>query len=191
MNALLHFLYYIFRLRRANTQTTDAERACLARYAQNRERLVEIGVFEGVTTKVLRGAMADNAVLFAIDHFQKNRLGICYYEIVAHMEVSRAKRGSVRWINMKGVDALRASVICSSAPLDFAFLDGDHSWKGVQADWEGLQPLLGIGAIVALHDSRHTGGHESEEFTEQVILADRRFTVRDTVDTLTILEKIS
>ena len=36
--------------------------------------------------------------------------------------------------------------------LDFLFLDGDHSFEGVAADWRMYTPLVGSGGCVAFHD---------------------------------------
>lgn len=37
--------------------------------------------------------------------------------------------------------------------IDFAFVDGDHSFAGVKTDWEVLLPRLGLWSIVVFHDS--------------------------------------
>jgi predicted O-methyltransferase YrrM len=37
--------------------------------------------------------------------------------------------------------------------IDFAFIDGDHSFEGVKADWDILKPLLAPWAVVVFHDS--------------------------------------
>jgi predicted O-methyltransferase YrrM len=37
--------------------------------------------------------------------------------------------------------------------IDFAFIDGDHSFSGVKADWEVLKPKLNPWAVVVFHDS--------------------------------------
>jgi cephalosporin hydroxylase len=37
-------------------------------------------------------------------------------------------------------------------PLDFLMIDGDHSRRGVQMDWEMYGPLVGEGGTVAFHD---------------------------------------
>jgi predicted O-methyltransferase YrrM len=49
-------------------------------------------------------------------------------------------------------------ITCEAAPelperVDFAFVDGDHSYEGVKTDWEILQPRLGPWSIVVFHDS--------------------------------------
>lgn len=37
-------------------------------------------------------------------------------------------------------------------PLDFLFIDGDHSYEGVKADFEAYAPLVRPGGLIALHD---------------------------------------
>lgn len=37
-------------------------------------------------------------------------------------------------------------------PVDFLFIDGDHTYDGVKADWEMYSPLVRPGGLVALHD---------------------------------------
>jgi predicted O-methyltransferase YrrM len=37
--------------------------------------------------------------------------------------------------------------------LDLLFIDGDHSYEGVKADWEAYKHLLRPGSIVVFHDS--------------------------------------
>ena len=38
-------------------------------------------------------------------------------------------------------------------PFDFAFIDGDHSYDGVRADWLNYSPLIRPGGMVAFHDT--------------------------------------
>ena len=37
--------------------------------------------------------------------------------------------------------------------LDVLFIDGDHSYEGVKADWEAYKGLLKTGSVVVFHDS--------------------------------------
>ncbi|MDH5631547.1 MAG: class I SAM-dependent methyltransferase [Gammaproteobacteria bacterium] len=42
---------------------------------------------------------------------------------------------------------------CFSAPvIDFAFIDGDHTYEGVKQDFETYAPLVRKGGLVAFHD---------------------------------------
>lgn len=37
-------------------------------------------------------------------------------------------------------------------PVDFLFIDGDHTYDGVRADFEMYSPFVSDGGIVAFHD---------------------------------------
>jgi len=37
-------------------------------------------------------------------------------------------------------------------PLDVLFIDGDHSYGGVKADWEMYGPLVAPDGLIAFHD---------------------------------------
>jgi predicted O-methyltransferase YrrM len=37
-------------------------------------------------------------------------------------------------------------------PIDFLFIDGDHSYEGVKQDWEMYSPLVRKGGLVVFHD---------------------------------------
>lgn len=76
-------------------------------------------------------------------------------------------------------------------PLDFLFIDGDHSWDGLKDDWECWNTLVSVGGIVALHDSRNRNGAGSELYTNEVILTDQNYEKLMTIDSLTILRRIA
>jgi predicted O-methyltransferase YrrM len=46
----------------------------------------------------------------------------------------------------------RVMRILDGEPLDYLFLDGDHTYAGVQRDFEMYAPLVRSGGIVAFHD---------------------------------------
>jgi len=37
-------------------------------------------------------------------------------------------------------------------PIDFLFIDGDHTYAGVRQDWEQYSPLVRSGGLIASHD---------------------------------------
>ena len=194
MRALPHLLLWRLGLARAETQTTPAERDCLARHATGRRRLVEIGVWHGVTTTRLRGAMANDGVLYAVDPYPVGRLGFSAQRYIAHREVARVNRGTVRWIESTGVDAGRVFVQEKEPPVEFVFIDGDHSYHGLKGDWEAWRLLVTPGGVVALHDSRSTPKRSIDDagsviFTRDVILRDPLYTVAETVDSLTVVRR--
>jgi cephalosporin hydroxylase len=46
----------------------------------------------------------------------------------------------------------RIKALLGGRPLNFLFLDGDHTYEGVKMDWEMYSPLVGPGGIIAFHD---------------------------------------
>jgi predicted O-methyltransferase YrrM len=168
------------------------ERECLARNSQGKERLVEIGVFHGVNTRAMRGGMTENGVIIAIDPFRRSIFGWRGYGCarkIAHAEVVRAKRGTVIWVENTGKDAVNEEAVKRHLPVDFIFIDGDHSWEGLQGDWESWRGHVRLGGVVALHDVRNTFCG-AQKFTEKVILRDAEFQTVEEVDSLLVVKRI-
>lgn len=189
MRTLRHYVGWRLGLTAAETQTTAAERDCLARHAAGRARLVEIGVWHGVTTKRLRTAMAPDACLTAVDPFPKGRLGFSAAERIAHQEVATVDNGRVRWMRATG-----AAAAAGHDGVDFIFIDGDHSEEGLLADWTAWKGLVAPGGIVAIHDSRSTPDRQiddagSVKVTNRVIVRDPDFEVVEVVDSLTVVRR--
>ncbi len=194
MRVTTHFVLWLVRLARAETQTTAAERACLERHARNRHRLVEIGVWHGVNTRRLRAAMAPDGVLFAVDPFPKGRFGFSVQRYIARREVSKEHNGSVAWQRTTGARFGQEMLRAGAQQVDFIFIDGDHSYEGLRGDWEAWAQLVTLGGIVALHDTHPTEArplHDagSAVYTREVITLDARFETLETIDSLTVLRR--
>lgn len=152
-------------------------------------------MWQGVTTKRLRAAMAPDAELWAIDPYVKGRLGVSFPELIAHGEVDVVENGRVRWVKSTAADAAEQWKREGREPADFVFVDGDHSWDGISTDWNAWSGLVAPGGVVALHDSRSTPERPIDDagsvrFTQQYILKDTRFRVVDEVDSLTVVERV-
>jgi predicted O-methyltransferase YrrM len=191
---VVHLVLWRFGIARAETQTTSAERDCLARLAQNKKCLAEVGVYHGVTTCRLLRAMDPNGTLIAIDPYPKQRLGFSCERVIAHAEVSKLNTGDVQWMRTTGADAAKEMSLRGLRNFDFVFIDGDHSWEGLRGDWEGWSELIAPAGIIALHDTRSTHArfiddYGSSCFTREVVLHDPRFHVIETVDSLTVLQR--
>jgi predicted O-methyltransferase YrrM len=93
-----------------------------------------------------------------------------------------------------GVEAARDYLSEFKDPVDFIFIDGDHSYDGLRSDWDAWSGLVAPLGIVALHDScssatRFIDDAGSAIFTREVILQDKRFEHVETVETLTVLQR--
>lgn len=194
MRVLTHFLLWNAGLARAETQTSEPERACLARHAEGRRRLVEVGVWHGVTTCRLRRAMNTDGVLFGVDPYPPGRLGFSAQRVIARREVERSSGGEVRWLRLTGVEAARLLAEECEPPLDFVFIDGDHSYEGLRGDWEAWSGLVAPGGVVALHDSCSSAEREIEDagsvrYTRDVVRRDARYELAEVIDTLTVMRR--
>jgi predicted O-methyltransferase YrrM len=177
----------------AETQTSSREREALAQQAQGRRRVVEIGVWHGVTTIRLRRAMRSDGILYAVDPFSPGRLGLSFQRIIAHREVSRVGGCRVEWVRSLG--HLAAGQILRTGAVDFVFIDGDHTFDAIERDWRAWSGGLVQGGVIALHDSVatidrpiHSAG--SVLYTREVVANDVRYRLIATVDTLTLWERM-
>ena len=187
--AAMRWVRYRLGLLHADTQTTEAERSCLVRHASGRRNIVELGVMHGATTALLRSVVAPDGVVTGIDPHLPGRLGVSFERLVAAREVSRRPRGRAVLLRQRSDEAVRAW----STPIDFLFIDADHAWDAVARDWREWTPHVATGGLVALHDSRSVWWREdldSVRFTREVVLTDPRFSVEETVDSLTVLKRI-
>jgi predicted O-methyltransferase YrrM len=182
---LMHWL----GLRKPDTQTTVTERACLTRYAKGKRSLVEIGVMHGVSTALLRRSMDFSGTLTAIDPHPRGSLGVSFERLIAMREINKISGGHVTLLRQFSHEA--ASIW--EKGIDFLFVDGDHSWSGIDRDWKDWSRFVLPGGIVVLHDSASVADREDLEsvrYTREVILADRRFQTLDTVESMTVLKRV-
>ena len=188
----IQYVQYRLGLAAASTQTSEAERACLRRHAAKKTRLVEIGVWHGVNTKAFREAMSPEGVILAVDPFQRFFFGIRGFgwaRRIAHREVEKTSNGRVVWIERLGKEVPSLAEVQPFLPVDFLFIDGDHSYEGLRDDWQAWKNHVAAGGIVALHDSRCRNGCGSERFTRDVILEDAGFEQVEAIDSLTVLRR--
>jgi predicted O-methyltransferase YrrM len=151
-----------------------SERDVIQRWATGRHRLVEIGVAEGSSARVARSVMASDGVLWLVDPYFPGRLGrlrLNPMKALAHREVNRVSKGQVTWIEKLSWDAVRDW----REPIDYLFIDADHSYEAVQKDWEYWSVHVAPGGVVLFHDAREWEGGWTNSSTGPVRLVNERF----------------
>lgn len=134
---------------------TLQERSHLYLLTKDRHVVVEIGSYVGASACCFAAAMksrADRGQIYCIDtwnndamteghrntwqEFQNNTA--CYKEYIVPV------RGF-------SIDVVCKVAACIKS-IDLLFIDGDHSYDGVKADWDAYKRFLKAGSIVVFHD---------------------------------------
>lgn len=191
--SVVHYARVVIGLDQPNTQTTLAERDVLVSFLPGAKRIVEIGVFEGFTTHVLAESADSDAIIYGIDPFFSGRLGISWGERIARRYNGKAlASGRIRFVNKLSTE------VCGEVPtpVDYVFIDGDHSISGIMADWSYWSARLAPGGIIGLHDTLLTPekppGYTlgSIEYFHHHIRHDARFELVKQQDSLSVLRKL-
>ena len=172
---LCHPVFALLGFRPILGQHTRAEDEALREWANGRSRLVEIGVAEGASAVTLRQVMSPQGSLWLIDPFHLSRVQhLNVLKRVAHRAVNEVNNGRVVWIYKFSFEAIRDWV----DPIDFLFIDGDHSETGVQRDWDDWHQYIIPGGLVAFHDAAIFQGGWPQQNWGPVRLVDRLFRSR-------------
>jgi hypothetical protein len=167
-----HPLYAWLGVRPFLAQHTAEEHAALQRWARGRTTLAEIGVAEGVSALALCEAMSPDGTLYLIDPFHLSRSRrLNFTRRAAHRIVATCGRGKVVWIEKFSQDAVKNW----KEPLDLLVIDGDHTEKGVEDDWNSWNRFVKPGGVVIFHDARVFEGGWTSPANGPVKLVDRLF----------------
>lgn len=185
MKALIHTLKYFTRLDAPVTQVSSDELACLRRYAGDARVLVEVGTFEGATTRAL--AESTSGQVYSMDVFFSGRSGIGYPEVIARHHCRKRRNVTI----LKGASADVGRNF--TEPVDFLFVDADHSYEGVKTDWSRWFPKVKVNGVIALHDCKFTARmpeyQGSWAFYEKEICAMPHIEDIEAVESLVVLRK--
>ena len=169
---LRHPFFAWFGLRPILAQHTLAESEALRSWACGRKTMVEIGVAEGASALALREVMDPEGALYLIDPFHLSRFPLLNtMKRIARMTVNRCRNGRVVWIEKFSFEAVKGWI----TPIDFLFLDGDHSEDAVQRDWQNWHQFVTVGGIAAFHDARTFAGGWTSSSDGPVKVVDELF----------------
>jgi predicted O-methyltransferase YrrM len=178
----------------ANSQTVAAELNALERYAAGARKALEIGTYQGVSAARIAGVLAPDGLLYCVDPWPETKgreNNPCWSICQRHFRRSGV---TDRVRILRGYSGEMAGHVPDR--LDFAFVDGDHSWEGIKTDWTIVSEKMLSGGVVCLHDSLTPAGEgwrrpDSCVYFEDVIQHDPRFSVIEVVHSLAVLRKIN
>ena len=177
---------------RATSQTTVEELAALGRFAVGARTALEIGTYQGVSAACIAKVMAADSALYCVDPWPEvdGRPNPCWLICERHLRrVGRLE--NVRILRGRSADV--EHLLPDS--LDFVFVDGDHSWGGIETDWQILCRRLVTGGIVCLHDAVVPPDEtwrqpDSVRFYQNIVAKDTSFEKLAVVHTLAVLRKV-
>ncbi len=121
------------------------------------EVIVEIGTFKGGTLFVFCRLSAAVRKVVSIDlpggeygggyHFRRCRL---YREFL--FDRPRASMELIRGDSHRSEVMQELQLRLAGRPIDFLYIDGDHTYEGVRSDFEMYSPLVRSGGLIAFHD---------------------------------------
>ena len=129
-----------------------------------RKTIVEVGVAYGSTTVHLAlAARKTGGKVFGFDCWSVHGLQNQFHAFSSRAEVDyKLKTAGIDNVELFEVDTKSSTfkeLLSQHCPvIDFAFIDGCHSYKGVSNDYEAIRPHLADDAIVAFHDTQRIDG---------------------------------
>jgi predicted O-methyltransferase YrrM len=189
---LLNWLHAL-RLAKAYTQTNSLELGCLSQYSRGHKTALEIGTHMGVSARTIARGLGPDGRLYCVDPWEPRRgkenpcWTICRRELQRNGVVFR-----VHFVQGFSHDV--ENIL--PAEFDFIFIDGDHSYEGLELDWGIVGRRAAAGAIVCLHDTtvpkeepyRMFG---AVTFFNEVVRHDPRFRMIECCYSMNVLRRIS
>jgi predicted O-methyltransferase YrrM len=109
---------------------------------------MEIGIYEGGTIGLWAQMMPAQGTLIGID--LKLSKGV---EERIRLKMKPGQNLHLLELDSHSLETrMQLTNILGENRVDFLFIDGDHSYKGVRQDFEDYSPLVRPGGIVAFHD---------------------------------------
>ena len=135
---------------KAHSQTNAQELACLESHARGHHVALEIGTYMGVSAKIITRALAPDGKLYCVDPWEihHGKENPCW--TICRRELQRSG-GYERVVFLHGYSHQMEDEMPDK--IDFIFIDGDHSYEGLERDWGIVMRRLVAGGTVCLHDT--------------------------------------
>ncbi len=117
--------------------------------------VLEIGTYRGGTFFLFTRVASVEALLISLD-LPPNRSGFGYppwrSRLFRSFARAQQKIELVLADSHQPVTVARIEKLLGDRRLDFLFIDGDHSYDGVKADYKMYSSLVSSGGVIAFHD---------------------------------------
>lgn len=119
------------------------------------QRVLEIGTARGGTLYLWTQAARPDATIVSVD-LPGGPFGGAYCMYRTPFYQSFAREG--QRLHLERADShdpqtvRQVTDLFANQPADFLFIDGDHTYEGVKADFEQYGPLVRPGGLIGLHD---------------------------------------
>lgn len=113
-------------------------------FLKGRQNLVgaEVGVLRGENAREILREWTNVEMLYLVDKYANN-----FKQFDIAVEILKPWNGRFEWVIGDSVAS------CARLPqLDFAYIDGDHSYEGVQRDIEAYWPKIKNFGVLCGHD---------------------------------------
>jgi predicted O-methyltransferase YrrM len=119
------------------------------------KRVLEVGTARGGTLYLWTQAATDDATIVSVD-LPMGDFGGAYPEEKVPFYQAFARSGQKLHLLRKDshdpMTIAEVRQLFAEGPVDFAFIDGDHTYEGVKADFFEYGPLVRPGGLIAFHD---------------------------------------
>ena len=116
----------------------------------------EIGTQRGGNNFLLSWAIPEIEQMIGLDLFVQNRLQLRHFRRKGlNLSLIDGSSHSERTV-------MKVKALLGGAKLDLLFIDGDHRYEGVLADFHRYRPLVRDGGLIAFHDIQPDGRDQGE-----------------------------
>ena len=174
----------------SDTSERHGERRAHMKYAFAAcDAIVEIGVLHGNTTRVL--LKNSSCKVYGIDPIIPDSMN---KNLIGNMSYINTLKTDYPWRFIFIKDYSYNVVKTWNEPIDYLFIDGDHSYEAVKRDFNDWFPHVNSGGVIAFHDSAVFRGGPAwwdgpSKFVDE-ILHDERLGYIKTVHSMTIFRKL-